>query len=317
MTTIRQPMTFRDEANNRASAPKWLEKKKFIKQQSNDKKCFHSNKVTLFSKVNKPDSKWYFKRYKRSTPPYEYEACASDFYRFILGKERAAKAQAVSKYGNIVGIISQHNPAGFESILDITNKPGLRNFALTPRNGYCEVEMAEAVLNEVDGVDNPGNVGFNRNDEISRIDYNLSFFYGTAFIGNLSKNESLIHDTKDDNVIQRFYKAALKIIMLNDDNVIKTILERHVIDPKIAAELSRVILMNTKTLRQDFMQSERFKTFMLNFDNKELFIEIEDFFKHERTHASSRFDDCLASIKATYAQITAACTPSKATAITL
>lgn len=280
----------------------------------------HSNALTLFFKQNKSD-KWYRKQYAdhSNASPYEREAAAGDLYRFILGKERAAKAQVTYNQEKTIknGVISQHNPAGFTSFDNISrmqsseekNNGDSMSTALSVENGRCEVMMAESILDEIDGIANADNVGLNSKNEISRIDYDCSFYHSkprAEIKENFIWNESLVNATNNEKVIKRFYKSQIKIAIINEQ-VLATILNRHFLDSVAEKEMLDLILPSTLVVHQQLLQSEEFKNFMRNFDYDELRAEFKDFFKHENKKSILEFNACIMSLEKSYNQIKETC----------
>src|SRR5204863_8013157 len=106
---------------------------------------------------------------------YELEACASDFYRFILGTDRAAKTRVVFDETNFF-VASQKNPAGF--------KHQTRDNLLANQPESYEVDWLQSVLDE--GDQNEANSGFNDAGQGSVIDFDLTLYklkiqlFGTA-----------------------------------------------------------------------------------------------------------------------------------------
>lgn len=285
---------------------------KFVKKEEGSNLPSHRNFISIFYKQNKSD-KWYYKQYQNKKL-YLNEAAASDFLRFILGKERAAKAQATYNHNDkqINGIISQHNPAGFTNFFTIKAELGknyIKNEELV-QNGKCEVEVAEKILHDTDGLDNEGNSGLNSKDEVSRIDYDYAFCanwsVSTPIIEAFQRNEKLVIDTKNEKIIDRFYKAQIKTVLLNSEAVY-CILNRHFGNSKDAEKPFNFILTNVAVLTRALLGSEKFKKFIQYIEFDELCETLKDFFKHEYKNFPNVFYHCLNSIEQSFCQLKTAC----------
>jgi|GEM_PF-6517240 len=256
-----------------------------------------TNRKVKIAKKKGKDATWYVKKHNSTGEiipitgnhnPHELEACSGDLYRFMLGKDRAAKSRVVSDADSIHSkVASQENPAGFT-----VAKPDYTQ-------GLAELLLGRYVLDEGDM--NPRNTGLNKNNEASTIDYDLTLYhfktqlYTKAIRSRFQKDnrtpaqmfvalEKLLKNKLSGEAqikaLNNYYRRAL-IILLADKPTLDAISKRHSESPTFISGLSEFLTSRIKPFEEEIIKSIGFAECLVKTDFNDLKNEIEGFFKSE------------------------------------